>query len=157
MRKVVVMGKCTVAGCVGWLILIFDVDSNCEWFYWAMGGWIEVYFTSRVCGLCTPQLQRRAGRLVPRANAQTSSAYAVSSLTPGLREACREGVDKHATSSRGAGGSREARQRFPGAVIGWLWQFGYSDSNSRTITRLLKLNSVYACRGKSSQNPRALN
>ena len=29
-RKVVVMGKCTVAGCVGWLILVFIDDCYCE-------------------------------------------------------------------------------------------------------------------------------
>ena len=43
---------------------------------------MKVYFTSQEDGLCAPQVRRRAGRLVPCARAQTSSAYAVSSLIP---------------------------------------------------------------------------
>jgi len=34
-------------------------------------------------------------------------------MDSGLREACREGVGKHAWSSRGADGSREHGQHFP--------------------------------------------
>ena len=42
-------------------------------------------------------------------------------IDSGLREVCRDGVDKHATGSRGAGGYREGRQRFRGFLsCDWL-------------------------------------
>jgi hypothetical protein len=39
---------------------------------------------------------------------------------------------------------------FPGAVIGQLWQFGYSDSDSRTTTRYFNLDAAFPYRRKSS-------